>query len=194
MSQAGWVLVGGKSSRMGQDKAWLDIAGIPMAAAVATTVFRAAGSVTLVGSPALYEGLGFPTIPDLHPGEGPLGGVITALRVTPSRWNLILACDMPSVPVEFLKTLLYAADKTECDCLVPLPPGGRLEPLCAAWNREALPALETLFRRGVRKMGEALAEIRAVEFPEGEPQWFRNINTLAEWKAYCSHRAPRMGI
>jgi len=179
---------------MGQDKAWLDIAGIPMAAAVAATVFRAAGSVALVGARSHYEALGFPTVSDLHPGEGPLGGVITALRASSSRWNLILACDMPAAPVEFLKTLLDAAEKTECDCVVPLPPGGRLEPLCAAWNREALPALETLFRRGVRKMADALAEIRVVEFPGGEPQWFRNINTPEEWKAYCKHMAPRTGI
>src|SRR6058998_1400393 len=96
-SRAGFVLVGGRSSRMGRDKACLPLQGRTLLEHVAAAVAAAAGSVTLVGSPERYQNLGFRVIADSLPGCGPLGGIHTALGASPADWNLIVACDMPGI-------------------------------------------------------------------------------------------------
>src|SRR4051794_13836057 len=94
-NRSGWVLAGGRSSRMGRDKALLDLGSGPLAAQVAGLIAQTCGSATLVGDPARYADLGFPIIPDNAPGLGPLSGIEAALAATASDWNLIVACDMP---------------------------------------------------------------------------------------------------
>src|ERR1700730_16611535 len=85
VKRSGYVLVGGRSSRMGRDKALL------FGKDVAREVDLAAGNVTMVGNPDLRETLEYPCIPDLYPGEGPVGGILTALNHTSVEWNLVVA-------------------------------------------------------------------------------------------------------
>jgi molybdopterin-guanine dinucleotide biosynthesis protein A len=93
IARAGFVLVGGNSSRMGRDKARLPFHGTTLVEHVASTVADAAGSVTLVGAPERYASLGFPMLVDSRTGAGPLAGIHTALASSPAAWNLIVACD-----------------------------------------------------------------------------------------------------
>src|SRR3981081_963293 len=79
VTRAGFVLVGGNSSRMGKDKARLPFGGGTLAEYVAKAVREAAGSVTLVGAPERYLSLGFPMLTDIRKGAGPLSGIHTAL-------------------------------------------------------------------------------------------------------------------
>src|SRR5262249_48484694 len=108
----GYVLVGGRSSRMGRDKALLPHHGLALAAGVAREVEHAAGQCALIGDPMRYQELGYPIIQDLYPGEGPLGGILTALSHSQSDWNIILACDMPRITHEFLTRLLDIASQS----------------------------------------------------------------------------------
>lgn len=128
--------------------------------------------------------LGYPIIPDIYPGEGPLGGILTALEHSRDDWNLIIACDMPAVSVEFLGELLAAAERCEADALVPASPAGHMEPLCAAYHRNCRQGLHSAFRRGIRKITAAFPEIRVVTWPVSETPYFQNINTPEEWAAY----------
>ncbi|HOQ46706.1 MAG TPA: molybdenum cofactor guanylyltransferase [Bryobacteraceae bacterium] len=178
--RAGFVLVGGKSSRMGRDKALLPYGGASLAEHIAARVKTAAGSATLVGNPGLFGDLRYPEIPDVRPNCGPLGGIEAALRHSPARWNLIVACDMPSLTVEFLTRLLEEAEARGSRCLVPVSPGGRPEPLCAVWDRGCLDTVSRLLDSGVRKMTEALDAVGAVYEPQVEPAWFENLNTPDE--------------
>ena len=98
--RAGFVLVGGNSSRMGRDKAGLPLLGRTLVEHVAAAVAEAAGSVTLIGPPGRYSSLDFPIIADWRPGLGPLGGIHTALTHSPAVWNLIAACDLPQISGE----------------------------------------------------------------------------------------------
>src|ERR1700694_5081359 len=110
VTQAGYVLVGGRSSRMGRDKARLPYRGGGVAEWVARAVETAAQTATFVGNLQLSIGEAErSSIPDLYPGEGPLGGILTALHHTSADWNLIVACDMPELPATFLQKLLIAA-------------------------------------------------------------------------------------
>src|SRR5258706_11480273 len=126
--RAGFVLVGGNSSRMGRDKAALPLGGRTMAEHVAAAVAEAAGSATLIGPPERYGSLGYPVIPDSRPGLGPLGGIHTALAASHALWNLIAACDLPAISGAFLKELIAAAEASGADCLIPAGPSGRPEP------------------------------------------------------------------
>src|SRR6266566_1257366 len=113
---------------MGRDKARLPYRGGTLAEWVARQVELAAQSATLVGNPVGNVELG--GIPDLYPGQGPLGGILTALHHSATDWNLIVACDMPEVSAEFLGALLAAAEGSGADALLPRGPSGQPEPLC----------------------------------------------------------------
>lgn len=179
------MLVGGASSRMGRNKALLPYHGSTLAQSVAEVVRAAAGSVALVGgSPGIAAAeIGF--VPDLYPGEGPLGGILSALADSKADWNLIVACDMPGLRVDFLRRLLDRADLEASDAVVPVGPSGELEPLCTAYHRNSRRGLEAAFDRGVRKIALALAEIRTAtwQVPE-ELSCFQNVNTPEDWAAY----------
>jgi molybdopterin-guanine dinucleotide biosynthesis protein A len=163
---------------MGKDKSSLPYSGTTLGQHVAEAVQCAAGSATFVGGTVSPE-----SILDLYPGEGPLGGILTALRHATADWNLIVACDMPALTGDFLRTLVDAADSCTGDALVPLSPRG-LEPLCAAYHRNALRGLYRAFERGERKIAMALEEIRVVTLPVPELAHFQNVNTPEEWAAY----------
>jgi molybdopterin-guanine dinucleotide biosynthesis protein A len=178
--------VGGRSSRMGRDKALLPFRGGALAQSVAQAVLEAAGSATLVGDPARYSGLGRPIIPDLYPGEGPLGGILTALRNTSADWNLITACDMPHLDPELLRGLLKTAAEGGADALLPVGPEGRPEPLCALYHRRCLEPFATAFDAGVRKVTAALETVRTVRLPMAEASLFQNVNTPEEWAGYAA--------
>ncbi len=131
---------------MGRDKARLPFRGGDLAGAVAAEVALAAGNVTLVGHPDL------PGIADRYPGEGPLGGILTALHHSSTDWNLIVACDMPEISAGFLTGLVAHAMQSQADVVLPFDADGRPQPLCAVYRRRVLPTLEQHFAAGVRKV------------------------------------------
>jgi len=166
---------------MGRDKALLPFRGGHLAESVAAAVEAAAGSVTVVGRADLGR---FRAIPDIHPGEGPLGGILTALADSESDWNLVVACDMPEITAGFLAGLLDAATAAGTDALVPRGPSGRPEPLCAVYHRRCLGSLQAAFDRGVRKVMQAVGEVAASICPVVEVAQFQNVNTPEDWSGY----------
>lgn len=161
---------------MGRDKARLPIGGTSLVQHVAAKVAAAAGSAVLVGEAGRLSDLGYPVIPDLVSGRGPLGGIETALEHTAAAWNLIVACDMPDLSAAFLTQLLEAAERSSGDCLIPVSPAG-LEPLCAAYHRDCLDRVRKALACGVRAVHEALRGPGTVLWPVAEERWFRNLNT-----------------
>jgi molybdenum cofactor guanylyltransferase len=184
--RAGYVLVGGRSSRMGRDKAYLPLGREPLAAHVAKVVETAAGSATLIGDPEKYRALGHSVLPDLYPGEGPLGAILTALHATRADWNLVVACDMPGLTVPFLTELLDAAQRNPAEITIPETPGGKREPLCAVYHRDILPSLERSFAAGVRKVATGIACLRVAVYPVAEVARFQNLNTPEDWERYAA--------
>ncbi len=169
---------------MGRDKALMGYGDHTLVEHIANIVERACGSVVLVGCPERYRALPYPAIEDVLAEQGPLGGIQAALSASNSEWNLVVACDMPMVTFELLEVLLDAAGQCAGDCIVPVSPGGRLQPLCALYRRRCLGTVSTLLGRGVRKMREAIPQLSAVLLPTPSATPFRNLNTPQEWSAH----------
>lgn len=167
------MLAGGRSSRMGIDKASMIFRGRPLALSVADRVREVCGNATLVADPARYAALGLPVIADNFPGEGPLSGIEAALAATSADWNLIVACDMPALNRQILESL-FAGD---ADCTLPAGPGGKVEPLCAVYHRRCLSAIREAIGAGKRKVAAALPpeRLRYVQVADTAP--FANLNT-----------------
>jgi molybdenum cofactor guanylyltransferase len=180
MQASGFVLAGGASKRMGRDKALLPYGGTTLVEHVAKTVRDAVGSVTLVGDPAKLDGLGFPVVPDQIPSCGPVSGIYTALRVSHADWNLIVACDMPSLTSDVLGELLRRAETTVTDCVAASGPDGQVEPLCAVYHRRCLRALDQAIRDKRFKMRDLANEMGVTLVPVS-PDALANLNTPDEW-------------
>lgn len=173
--RAGWVLVGGRSSRMGKDKAWLDTGPGPLAVQVAMLLEQVCGTVTLVGDPVRYTELGYPVIPDRLTGTGPLGGLEAALAASKAEWNLVVACDMPSLDTDILETLFSEA--VGFDAAVPRHPNGKIEPLCAVYNARCHAAIAAALNDGIRKVTDALRPFAVRYVQTGREGAFANLNT-----------------
>ena len=181
-TSAGFVLTGGRSSRMGRDKALLPIEGSVLVERTAERVRAAAGSVILIGAPERYSHLGLPVAADLVEDAGPIGGLYTALKIDRAEWNLLVACDMPSLTAKFLRELLDAARQCGSACLVPQTESG-LHPLCAVYHRCAEGAVESAIEHKRFKMHDLLKVLKAVSFPVADASMLENVNTPVEWGA-----------
>ncbi len=185
-SRAGFVLVGGASSRMGRDKALMEFEGVPMVRRIAECVRSSAGSVTLIGPPERYRHLGYNVIPDRVNGFGPIGGVYTALETTHSEWNLIVACDMPYLTATFLDELFDDAESgpSTADVIVPATTHGdeaRLDPLCAVYQRRCAMATRRAIDQKIIRMQDFVSRLRIRRHPVSDAAPLANLNTPSEW-------------
>ncbi len=187
---AGFVLAGGKSSRMGRDKAQLKLDGETLAARAVRKLRYVCAEVAIAGDTQDLRFLAR-VIPDESPGSGPLGGVVTALAQSPYPWNLFLAVDMPFVPEGVLRTLI--AEATPSSSMIVLAEAyGIVQPLCGLYAKEALPALRIELAAGRLKMKNAVAATASVRMvPFADLAWFRNLNTPEDYRAASG---PNKGI
>lgn len=180
-SRAGFVLVGGRSSRMGRDKALLSYRGATLVESIARKVQHASGDVTLIGPPERYGALGHRVIPDRIPGSGPLGGVFTALDQSGPEWNLIVACDMPDVTIDLFEDLFRAA-ADPLDCVVA-GFGSQIHPLCAVYHRRAAASALRAIHCKHLKMHDFVSSLHSSVWPVAHPALLSNINTPDQWSA-----------
>jgi len=183
MEASGFVLAGGKSSRMGRDKAALPFGGTTLAGHVASLVREAAGTVAILGEPQRYLALGYPVYPDLVPGCGPMGGIYTGLSRASTDWNLMVACDMPSLSSAILRNLLERAGVSSARCVAAAGSTGEPEPLCAVYHRSCLPAVERAIRDKRFRMMDLLAELQPETVSVASFE-LANVNTPAEWRQF----------
>ncbi len=191
------VLAGGSSSRMGQDKARMLVDGIALLTRVAQAVAPVGnGAVTIVGGDSdLTELVGTHTqkvthVRDAFVGQGPLGGVITALRSATADRVLIVACDLPRLHTEHLQHLVCEARATDADVCVPLV-DGRFQWHIAVWNRRCLEALETVFESGTRSMWEGVANLRVTAVVSSQIRHVTDLDTPQDVADFVKNHIQR---
>lgn len=181
-SVLGVVLTGGRSSRMGRDKALLEVGGTAMAARVAAAL-RAGGAGTVLAVGGDHAGLarwGVVAVPDEHPGTGPLGGVVTALRHGARRGavtTVVLPCDLFRPDAELVARLLDALDASSGAPAAVARVDGRIEPLHAAWRTTAGKAVAAAFAAGERSPVRVLSALCAVPVEGLDPATVLDIDT-----------------
>ncbi len=188
-----FILIGGRSSRLGTDKAFLELGGKTLmrrAADVVRAAFPETRITAVAGNSAQFPiqaiTADVPFIFDLQEGRGPLGGIYAALAHAETPWIFVIACDYPFVSPELIR-LLADNISDDFDSTVPEQADGRLQPLCAFYKVVAtLPIVEELLEsRRVPPPMHEIVEIlypRVVKFDEysglaGADDMFRNINT-----------------
>ena len=175
------MLAGGKSSRMGRDKATLPYAGATLAEYVANLVREVTGAVTVLSDPDRYGSLGYPVYRDLVPGCGPLGGIYTGLSISTTDWNLMVACDMPALTAEALRSLVERAASARGDCVTASKSNGEPEPLCAVYHRRCLPVLKRAIQDKRLRMKDLMPELRTETLTVASAL-LANVNTPEEWR------------
>lgn len=193
---AAFILAGGVSSRMGREKGLLEIGGEPLLVRTARLIEPLVSEVAIVGFPERYSALGLRTIADrkfraqqdTEPIRTPLVGIVTALNASKTPWNLILACDLPYLTADWLDWLLARAVVSGAQVVLPRSSGG-LEPLAGVYRKECAPPLVAALERGVRKVTDALENLRMEflsenEWSEHDPEGrvLRNMNSLADYE------------
>lgn len=184
------ILAGGLGRRMGQDKALLVLGGVTLLGRAARAGGEAGLRVLVVGRerPAGWDGPEAVFIPDEVPGQGPLGGVVAALRSVQSEGGgavLAVGCDMPCLDGRALRFLLDAwPTEGRAHGLVACLPGRGtegplLEPLFAIYTVAALPLADGLLAAGRRALHGLIAagEFGRIEVPEEIAPALRNVNT-----------------
>lgn len=178
----GFILVGGASSRMGQDKAQLTFGELTAVELIANVLHDVADSITTVGWPESKVAQ-LPNIPDLRRNWGPLAGIEAALRHAGSQYCLIVGCDFPFVTAALFEQLLQSTD--DSDAVVPFQDDGRPQPLCACYRVETcLTATEQALAADEHAPRALLDRVRTRYLPfseishlKGAEHFFFNVNT-----------------
>lgn len=173
---SGFILAGGRSSRLGRDKALLPWPPNASAEGNSQTLLQhsidrlqcicASVSVCANRDDLPFAGT---IIPDALPGSGPLGGIVAALEHSTTEWNLMLAVDLPFLPVQVMYALVATAraedragaladpSRSPVACVVPYV-DGLPQPLCGLYHRALAPSLRRSLEAGKFKVMFALQE------------------------------------
>ncbi len=204
MSLFGYVQAGGGSTRFGTDKAVAKFAGKTMLERTCGLLVPICKTVRVIAPTEKYTFAPAPILADKWPGEGPLGGILTAMLHAESMSRtlssapgmaeeaktlcLILSCDMPFMTREWLAFLCERAARGKAEVVVPKSASG-LEPLCACWHTGAIPAIQRAFDAGVRKVTEAMKRLRMEVLDESvwkrfdnDRRLFWNMNTPEDYE------------
>ena len=183
----GIVLAGGESRRMGRDKAFLTLDGIPLIERVLRTLRAVFPRIIIVtNDPASYVSYDAVVVTDALDKQGPLTGIYSGLLHSRDDYNFVVACDMPYLNPNLIT---YMAGLAQGHDIVAPMVAGYLEPLHAFYHRRLLPVIEERLRRDVRQIRGIYGEARVhyvteteIDRYDPERRSFKNLNTPEEYK------------
>ncbi len=184
------VQAGGKSTRMGKDKALLPFLGRPLIERIINRVSSLGDElIVITNNVEDYQFLNLPLYPDVIPNRGALGGLYTALSVSAGSLVGVIGCDLPFVSAPLLEHLKNILVETGADAALPSTEGG-LEPLHAVYRRETcLPIVKSAIEADMWKMiaWHAQADVHILSPRETRryapnPRTFWNLNTPEEFR------------
>ncbi len=184
-----FILAGGRSTRMGSDKALLRLGGTTLIERFIALGRELAETVKVVGARERYADFGSEVVEDEFQQCGPLGGIHAALGASQTALNMVVAVDSPMVTADFLRYLVKRAQEKP-DALATVPDAaGAVQGTCAVYRRPFRAVAEQQLRRGKCRITETLALVRVEYVEEDEIRGagfdpatlFRNLNTPEEF-------------
>lgn len=172
------ILAGGRSTRMGQDKATLVFDGRTLFSRTLAMLQPLFSRILIAGDRPDLATPEVPCIPDRYPGSA-LGGIHSGLAAAATPWILVLPCDLPYPAADLLQHLIDGRDGF--DLVVPRTPHG-LEPVFALYHKNCLPHMEAMLQRGEYRIFDFFPHVRVhyLDVEQGPAHWQRalfNLNT-----------------
>ncbi|MEO9004237.1 MAG: molybdenum cofactor guanylyltransferase [Ginsengibacter sp.] len=156
----GYILAGGKSSRMGTDKGLLILNGKSIVQTIIEQLQPAVDKITIVSNNIDYEKFGLEVIPDLIKDKGPAGGIHGALSHTDTEQTFIVSCDMPNITTLAIQYMIEQSTHSE----ITLPVHhGKTEPLFGMYSKKCLPLWHQLIEQGMIKLQEMIAHFNLLK-------------------------------
>lgn len=179
----GYILAGGKSSRMGTDKGLLLIEGKEMIAYVIEQMQPLFDDLVIVSNNPEYEKFGLKVIPDLIKDIGPAGGIYTALHHSEAQLNFVVSCDMPFVTREAIDFIFKNRNESE---IVLVENQGKLEPLFGIYSKDCEEKWLQLIYQHKIKLQEMVShfKLKTISVDDNEifsTSFFKNINTREDF-------------
>lgn len=179
----GIILCGGKSSRMGMDKGMVIYKGKPMIEYVIDLLQPFCSEIIISANSDVYNQLGFQVVHDTYKEIGPLGGIISTLEVSNTKWNMVLSCDMPHLTAGLIHALISACQENY-ECIVPNY-NSKIEPLGSLYSTSCLSKLKESADNNKYKLqsiirGLNTSFVNVDELILRHSNMFLNINTQSD--------------
>ncbi len=174
----GYILAGGKSTRMGEDKGLLMLKDKTLIAYSIEVLSEIVDEVVIVTSNIAYKKFGLRLLPDIYPGKGPAGGIHAALHDVHGATGFILSCDMPFITKPAVSFMI--AHSATAQITIPQYQG-IAQPLFGVYSKSCLPKWEYLIQQGIVKLQEMILQFDLVKLTVDQNKLFRgnilmNIN------------------
>ncbi len=183
----GVILAGGKSRRMGTNKALLPYQGRPLIEHIANVVREVFEHVVVVADEGeAYSFLNLPLHPDIYKDRGPLGGIHAAFHHTNASTLFVVSCDLPGITPQLIEYLVNI--DAQASAVVPVV-DEKLHPLCGLYRGTILPHIEQAIQDGTLAMTALLEKVGAVkvpitpELPFYTKQLLSNVNSPDDYAA-----------
>jgi molybdopterin-guanine dinucleotide biosynthesis protein A len=181
---SGYILAGGRSSRMGTDKALLIFQEKPLLKHIISLIEPICDIVVISGQNFGYSNFGVEIVPDLYTQCGPIAGIYSSLEHSVSEWNLLVSVDVPFINEELLQYLISEAG--DYDCVVPEHRLG-VEPLIGMYRRRILPVVDEMITHGDYKITRLLSQVNTRyldcnSLVDKYPRLFTNINRPEDYQ------------
>ena len=171
-------MAGGKSSRMGTNKALLPFQGKRLIDRSVETLLPLVDKIIISANQPLPD-IPYPFIADSVESIGPLGGLQACLSKSTSDWNMLIPCDTPFLSGSLYQQMLQHT--AAVDAVIVTHSKGKIEPLIGLYNRRLLPLIEEQIARGDYKLINLLRRARVFYFETEEQSQFRNMNHPDDW-------------
>lgn len=175
-----FVLAGGKSSRMGQDKGLMLLHNKPMIKHLLDELGKLNLPVTIIANSNGYNALGYATIKDIVAEKGPMGGLLTALHYTKAEYVFLISCDMPFITCEIISKIISEVNDDEITVAYTQ---NKLNPLFAVYKSSLIKEVAKRIAEGNLKMHQLIQSVnhKPVDMDEyivHQPDVFMNLNTM----------------
>lgn len=182
---SGFILAGGKSSRMKSDKALLLIQGEPLLGRMTRLLKPFCQTVAISGNNPDHEDFNLEMVRDLYPGCGPISGIFSSLKHSSTQWNLLVSVDVPFINEDFLQTMVSGIGNF--DCIIP-EHEGKVEPLMGLYNKQIIPILEEMIGQGDYKLMNLLSKLNVRylncnNMAKKFPRLFLNMNSPEDYQS-----------